>query len=357
MALPFENADPLELYRYFPTFVKYRDEIAGVDNAGEAVLQKITYMLEKEAGAHTEMLRRLILDLDPLHCDPSRFDYLAYILGVPIPGDWTDEYRRQYLRQIPDLLKIKGTHLHFGKQAAFAQRDVWLVELFKTTEYEDRYYSRTPDSMFDIKSARVDMLACSGSCESVCESSCESGFQLEGEYIRPGLAQQILDELGEVLPVHVRLRREAVFVEPNDGFFFEQDTIGCRFACESVCESACEGGSESWPGSYTEYTHTDRMRMPRDTYEIGIFCITTCESFCQTCCECGQQGTCETTCELVCQLVCESVCQDTCQTTCQSGACQVSCQDECQTSCQFFSCETVCEISCENLCEADLEAI
>jgi len=356
VALPYEDADPLELYRYFPTFVKARDELAGVDGAGEAVLQKITYMLEKEAGAHTEMIRRLILDLDPDHCDVSRFDYLAFALGVPIPGDLTDEVRRQYLRQLPGLLKIKGTHLHFAKKAAFADhKDVWLVELFKTTLYEDRYYTREPDSIHDIKSARVDMLACSGSCESICESTCESGVQLEGAWVKPGLAEQILNEIGEVLPVHVVLRREAVYVEPTDGFFFERDSIGCHFYCEAVCESGCEGGSESWPGSYTEYENTDRMGMPRDSYQIEMYCVNTCESWCQTCCECGQEGTCEQTCELFCQLVCESVCQETCQATCQS-VCQGSCQDACQLGCQYFSCEFVCETTCESLCEADIEA-
>lgn len=355
MALPYEDADPLELYKYFPTFVKHRDELAGVDDAGEAILQKITYMLEKESGAHSEMIRRTILNIDPDHCDPSRFDYLAFLLGVPIPGDWTDEKRRQYLRQIPGLLKIKGTHLNFAKQAAFIDRpDIWLVELFKTTENEDRYYSRTSGGGFDLKSARVDMLSCSGSCESVCESSCESGFQLQGNWVRPGIAEQILADMGQVLPVHVVLRREAVFIEPNDAHYPTFDSIGCHYYCESVCESDCEAGEELWPGSYTEYIHSDRGFFPRDRYTIETFCITTCESWCQTCCECGQEGTCATTCETLCQLVCESVCQEGCQTDCQ-GECQSVCQALCESICQTM-CTGGCESTCEALCEADLES-
>ena len=114
MALPASDADALELYRYFPSFVKYRDSEAGVDANGEGILQKITYVLEKEAGAHSELIRRLLYNLDPDSCDLQFLDYLAFIFGERVPGDWGDEKRRGFLRQLPDLLKVKGLHLGFN---------------------------------------------------------------------------------------------------------------------------------------------------------------------------------------------------------------------------------------------------
>ena len=74
MTTPYDDETPLELYKYFPTYTKRRDELAGVDGAGEAILQKITYMLEKESGAHVEMLRKLLVNLDVDNCDASRID-------------------------------------------------------------------------------------------------------------------------------------------------------------------------------------------------------------------------------------------------------------------------------------------
>jgi hypothetical protein len=355
VAVPYSNEDPLEVYRYFSTFIKSRDELAGVDDAGEAILQKITYMLEKEAGAHVEMLRKLIVNLDVDNCDVSRLDYLAFILGIPIPGDWTDEIRRQYLRQLPDLLKIKGTHLNFAKQAAFHDHsDVWLVELWKRIENEYRSYRREPDATHTLKSARVDMLSCATSCESICESICESGFQLDGDYVQPSAAEQILAELGEVLPVHVVLRRQAEFVEPNEAFYPSYDTLGCWSYCESWCEDACESDTQVWPGSYTESDFRDLGPVPQDRWAYETICITICESICQTCCECGQEGTCATLCEVTCQVLCASVCQSSCMQACQTDCQGVSCQVTCAASCQE-TCQSVCVDSCESLCEADLE--
>jgi len=336
LALPYSDADPLELYRYLPTFIRRRDELAGLDNAGEAVLQKLTYMLEKESGAHVEMIRRLIVELDVDNCDPSRFNYLGYILGIPIPGDWTDARRRMYLKQLPNLLKIKGTHLNFSKQAAFHQQDVWLVELWKTQEREYRYYAQSPFSTYHLKSARVDMLSCATSCESICESICEHGVQLSGDYVRTTVAQRILDQLGEVLPVHVVLRRQTQFVERVDSFYPSYDTLGCISWCQSICEGACTIQAQSWPGSYLESDFDDEAPQVYDSWSYETTCITLCESICQTCCECGQEGTCETLCEVTCQAVCEAVCQSTCMTTCQSirQTCLMSCEITCEAVCE-----------------------
>jgi hypothetical protein len=355
VAVPYNNEDPLEVYRYFSTFIKRRDELAGVDDAGEAILQKITYMLEKESGAHVEMLRKLIVNLDVDNCDPSRIDYLGFILGIPIPHDWNDETRRQYLRLLPDLIKIKGTHLNFAKQAAFHDHsDVWLVELWKRIENEDRSYREVPNPSHQLKSARVDMLSCATSCESICESICEGGFQVDGDYVPPGTAERILAELGEVLPIHVVLRRQQLMVEPNEAFYPSFDTLGCHTSCESICEDACESDTQVWPGSYTESDFRDLGPIPQDRWAYETICITLCESICQTCCECGQEGTCATVCEVTCQVVCATVCQSTCmascQTVCQIGACQVTCAATCQLSCQ-----SICITTCETLCEADLE--
>jgi hypothetical protein len=353
VTVPYSDETPLPLYQYFPGFTKERDTQAGVDAFGEAVLQKVTYMLEKEAGAQSEMLRRLLVDLDVDNCDVSRLDYLAYILGVPIPGDLTDEYRRQYLRQLPDLIKLKGLHQKFIKEAAFRNRkDIWLVELWKTTENEDRNYERSPDAVYRFKAARVDMMSCSGSCESVCESICEEGFQLSGAYVNPSQAQEILNELGEVLPIHVVLRRQAQFIEPNEAFPITQDTLGCWTSCESICENVCETAAQVWPGSYTESNFRDLGPVPSDSWAFETVCINVCESVCQTCCECGQEGTCGTLCELTCQVVCAGVCQNTCMQSCQS-ACQDYCQD-CQAGCQL-TCQIVCVDTCETLCEVGVE--
>lgn len=362
MALPYSDEDPLALYKYFPTYVKRRDELAGVDDAGEAVLQKLTYMLEKEAGAHVEMIRRLLYELDVDTCSVSRFNYLAFILGIPVPGDFSDEKRRMYLKQIPDLLKIKGTHLNFAKQAAFHAQDVWLVELWKTEENEYRRYSQTSSSTYNLKSARVDMLTCGSSCESICESICESGIQLSGAYVQPSAAERILEDLGEVLPVHVVLRRQAEFVERTDSFYPSYDTLGCSAYCESICTVACEAQEQAWPGSYTESGFGDSGPVPYDSWAYSTLCVTICESTCQTCCECGQEGTCETLCEVTCQVVCETVCQSTCMLACQTGCQFGSCETVC-TSCQLactLACQTACTQSCqastcESICEADVE--
>ena len=354
MTVPYNDETPLPLYQYFTGFIKNKDELAGVDGSGEAVLQKLTYMLEKESGAHSEMIRRLLVDLDVDNCDPSRFDYLAYILGVPIPGDLTDEYKRQYLRQLPDLLKVKGLHQYFLKQAAFRNRkDIWLVELWKTEEHEDRSYEQSPDAAHQLKAARIDMMSCSGSCESICESICESGFQLSGAYVNPSQAEQILSELGDVLPIHVVLRRQAQYIEPNEVFPATLDTIGCWTSCESICVTACESGEQTWPGSYVEGNFRDAGPVPSDSWAYETICVNVCESVCQTCCECGQEGTCSTVCELACQVVCASVCQDTCMTSCQSD-CQDICQ-ACTAGCQL-SCQVICVDSCESLCEISVES-
>lgn len=356
MAVPYSDEDPLELYRYFPTFTKRRDELAGVDGAGESILQKITYMLEKESGAHVEMLRKLIVNLDVDNCDVSRIDYLAFIFGIPIPGDWTDEIRRQYLKQLPALIKIKGTHPHFVKQAAFHGRaDYWIVELWKRIENEDRSWREQPNPSHQLKAARIDMLSCATSCESVCESICEAGMQLDGDYVAPSIAQQILNELGEVLPVHVVLRRQAQFVEPSDGFYPANDTLGCWTFCESWCENACETDVQDWPGSYVDGEFFDRSPFPQDSYSFETICVTMCESYCQTCCECGQEGTCATLCELTCQVVCETVCQSACMTSCMAsctGGCTAS---GCTTGACQTSCTSICINTCETLCEADVE--
>ena len=279
---------------------------------------------------------------------------MAFLLGVPIPGDWTDETRRQYLKQIPALLKIKGTHLHFAKKAAFYDhKDVWLVELWKSVQNEDRFYSQHPSTFYSLKSARVDMLACSGTCESICESICEEGFQTSGEYVQPSAAEAILNELGQVLPVHVLLRRQARYVEPNE--FFEQpnETLGCHTVCESICVTACQLSEQAWPGSYVESFLSDAGPSPYDSWAFSTICIRSCESICQTCCECGQEGTCTTVCEVSCQLVCANNCQTNCMQSCQQS-CQDDCMVQCAATCEW-SCMNFCESICETLCEADIE--
>ncbi len=325
MALPFENADPLGLYRYFPTFVKLRDEEAGTDSNGETILQRITYMLEKEAGAHVEMLRGIIDGIDPDHCDASLLNHLSFILGVPIPGGWGDERKREFLRQLPGLIRIKGTQLHFLKKASFAgYAGIFPVELWKTIPREDRSYERESSPPNVLKAARIDLMSCSASCEQYCEVSCEYAIKVDGNYVPAGIAEGVLEEIGEVLPIHVVLRRDVQVVEPDDGFFPSMATLGCH-DCEIYCEASCEAAAQSWPGSYLESNFEDEFTLPKDSYVIDMDCITACESSCQTCCECGQEGTCETLCETACQVVCEAVCQSACMTACQ-GSCQATCQ-------------------------------
>lgn len=339
-------ADAMELYRYFPTFIKYQDSQAGLDDDGEALLQKITWCLEKESGAHSEMVRQLILNLDRDYCNPRLLNYLAYIFGERIPGSWGDEQRRHFLKALPDLLKIKGEHLGFVRRAAFHDRkDVFLVELFKTQLYEDRAYSMYRGASYPYQSARIDILACISSCESWCETLCEAGT-IEGARLTSTMAEGLLDDLGEVLPVHVLLRKDVRVVEPSYPFFPSYDTLGCVSVCETWCETACETAEESWPGSYVEAALRDRFTMPRDLTSYSTECITACESACQTCCECGAEGTCTVGCEVVCEVVCEDICQGACMMTCQTGCQAGGCEWGCQVYCEDY-CETVCEAGVE----------
>lgn len=322
MALPAADADALELYRYFPSFVKYRDSEAGVDANGEAILQKITYVLEKESGAHAELIRRLLYNLDPNNCETRFLDYLAFIFGEKIPGDWSDEKRRWFLRQLPDLLKLKGLHLGFERRAAFAGRlDAHAVELFKSIVNETCDYSDERDAGHIYRAARINITGCL-SCQAYCQAGCEEGY-VQVETMPSGEAKELVEELGEVLPVNVLVREDCATWDPSSPMSPLSDTMGCSLSCEY--------SGEAWSGSEIESDWGDKFSPLLDHFLVIQECVSQCEAACQTCCECQDEvSPCATGCEVNCQVSCEYTCQTdcmaTCMTGCQAGACQWGCE-------------------------------
>lgn len=328
--LPQSDADPLELYRYFPSFVKFRDSEAGTDANGEAILQKITYVLEKEAGAHSEMIRLLLHNLDPDNCALQFLDYLAFILGERIPGSWDDEKRRWFLRQLADLLKLKGLHLGFERRAAFASRhDVHAVELYKATLNETCDYVDEEDGSHPYRAARIDVAECAF-CETYCQAGCEAGY-VQTETMTPAEAKELVEDLGEVLPVNVLVREDCATSDPTSVLRDVEDTIGCFASCEAYCQGTCEYAEEAWPGSEVEGNFVDRLSPVVDTFVVEQECVGRCEVTCQTCCECGWEGApcstgCETTCQVSCEYTCQTLCMSSCQSGCQAGGCEWGCE-------------------------------
>ena len=360
-----------DFYQYLPSYVRFRDSRENTDaDDGRPVLEKLVELIETETGITSDLITGLITNIDVDTCPLGYIDYLAWLLGEQIPGGWSDTDRREFLRVLADLLKLKGTHQGFEKRAAFAgEKAARLIELFKHELYEQYIYSRTSSSYFPYKSARVDVarVVCDTSCESFCE------YQQELDYLTPKEGQALIDEIGETLPIHVLVRKLAIPVDISDQFSTPADSIaGCLMSCQVYCEAGCEEEAQVYGGSECQARIGNSFPTTFDTFLVTTVCVSYCESACQTCCECGEEGTCETVCETTCQVTCEDLCQEACmvqgcQTDCQSGSCQEGCQTSCQDACESgcepmleegcTQCETACQAACEAVCQVTCETV
>lgn len=358
-----------DLYKYLPSYIRFRDSNENKDpDDGRPVLEKLVELIETEAGVTSDLVTGLIINIDPDTCPLEYIDYLAWLLGEQIPGGWSDIDRREFLRVLADLLKLKGTHQGFEKRAAFAgEKAARLIELFKHELYEQYVYSRTTSDFYPLKSARVDVarVECDTSCESFCE------YQQELDYLTPQEGQALIDGIGETLPIHVLVRKVAIPVDISDMFSTPTDSIGgCFMSCQVYCEMTCEEEAQVYGGSECQAIIANPFPTTFDAFLVTTVCRNSCQAACQSCCECGEEGSCESVCESSCQVVCEGICQDACmvqgcQTDCQAGSCQEQCQTSCQDSCESgcepmletgcTQCETECQVACEQTCQVTCE--
>ena len=168
----------VDLYKYFPTFIKMRDSLASnlsMDDPREAVLEKLTYMIEQTFDETDAFIQTLLTLNDPDAVDQQYFSHISYLLGTMLPNGASEEETRFIIQQLVNHYKTSGTHLSWYTAWHWSgEEETKVTELYKRDQQEINNYSITRSANHPLKSARIQLGVCASGCESVCVNTCES---------------------------------------------------------------------------------------------------------------------------------------------------------------------------------------
>jgi len=356
----------IDIYRYFPTFLKLRDRLASnITDADsrETVLAKLTSMLDVLFDETDEFIQLLINLNDPDHTEQRYFSHVSYLLGMVLPNGVSEDETRFIIKHLVDHYKTSGTHPSWHRAWEWLdQPETKIVELFKHEQNEIANYAIARSVNHALQSARIQLGVCASTCESICVNSCESiceSIVEVGDELPTRTALQRLAYIGYLRPIHVLLRQQAEAVNLRSTFPSSRDTLAHYPEVYNV-------EPDPWMGSEVYGTYRNIFWTSADELDVNVQCVALCEVSCQSCCEavceCNpcevtcQVGACELQCTENCQgnceFACEGVCQGACAENCQAGACTVQCAGACLGACQG-SCAGSAQVSCsDTYCEA-----
>jgi len=356
----------VDLYKYWPTFVKLRDRLAsGItdEDSRETVLAKLTYLLDQMFDDTDTFIQTLLKLNDPDQVDQQYFSHVSYLLGMMLPNGINEDETRFIIKHLVDHYKTSGTHPSWHTAWAWqSQPETKVVELFKHDQQEVANYSVNRSVNHPLQSARIQLGVCTSSCESICVNTCESVCE---SIVEVGTEVDIPDALRRLAyieylrPIHVLLRREAEDVALSSTFPNSSDTLG-HYPIEYNVEP------DPWRGSEVHATHESEFWTSDDELAVDVQCVALCEVSCQACCEAVCEcDPCEVTCQVGgcelqctencqgnCEFACEGVCQGACAQGCQAGTCTAQCAGACLGNCQG-SCAESCQGGCASSCQGD----
>lgn len=229
----------------------------------QPIFERIFFMLEKDATVQQMLVRGLPVLQDPDHTDPMFLVYLAYLVGGGdrFPVDLSTFRQREFVKQLVDLWKIKGTFQSWRKMALIRNLGTILIrELYKEKLHETGNYSPVRDAEHTLKSARIDVMVCDTQCENFAEYDTSGPF--EGTNITVGEAIRLIEgELDDLRPIHVLVRRLLRTTDLEDTFPVIEESLDRRIIG----------------------TFEDTFPLFEEDLEIVTSCATTCENLCQLC--------------------------------------------------------------------------
>ncbi len=232
----------------------------------QPIFERIFFMLERDATIQQMLIRGLPVLQDADHGDPLFLVYLAYLVGGSdrFPADLSTFRQREFVKQLVDFWKIKGTFQSWRKMALLRNLGTIMIrELYKRDLHEIGDYSAVRDTDHPLKSARIDVMVCDTQCESFAEFDVSDPGPYSGTNISVGEAIRLIEvELNDLRPVHVLVRRLLRTENAEDEF----PVLG-----------------ESIAGSVNRGAVADDFPLLEDTLEIVSSCALTCETLCQLC--------------------------------------------------------------------------
>ena len=331
----------MRLYNLLPFIIRVRDALASGSLEGEqtteGVLAKLVSCFEEELGVVEEEIRNLT-DLVDIDSCPERFlPFLASLVGGEFSASWSLEKKRNVLKAIGALIKIKACQRSWrailnwrGYQGYFP----W--EMCKSRMYEDFDYAPLEEGTelcsyhYPYKSTRIELST--------------------GEYnpLPYKTTKSLLEFLDWVRPIHVLLKPRGIVRDLTDTFPLAEDSFDFNVLGgeEEPSEEPEPGVERSWYDTVST-PNDGRVYIPEITGEsceaVGLEIIVTCEHSCQLACQAGCTHSCETGCQTgPCELACQLFCQLHCQLDCEFD-CMTACEDTCEDACMSFPCQTGAE--------------
>lgn len=352
------------LYDLLPLFIRLRDKEASGRGGNDPILKRIVDCFQDEADATYALIAGMRELLSPRTTSDLMLALLANYLGIEFSFTEIEEHPREYVEDLPNLHKIKGTILSIIREMKTRRigENIIIHELWKTEINAVDEYIVSPEeagSEDAYKSARVVFI---GDVDDGYGYSYEDlvplWYDKPGEFVYGQVAysqaKQWRDRLNNVFPIHVLVpvpvRRKALDDEVEttgdelattvvgtfvDRYMFDHDNLRVAIACVAACQVSCQNRCEVL---------------------CELSCETNCESSCQAACEADCQAICQSFCQNSCELQCQDACQDFCQSVCEAdceAACEGDCQQQCQNDCQSAS--EVCQSFCEMNCQTDAE--
>lgn len=272
----------MDQFGFLPDVIKRHAKVM-FGETGNSILERFCDCLDDEYDTTKEEIDDLLTGIDPDTCDVTLLKYLGFLLNEYPDPDWTELQQREFIKNLVALHKYKGTHHNVSLRSLMIyKQDIDLIELWKTTAVnplESTHYQSYQSAGYPFKSARIDVISCQGACETVGET--------DYDYMTPSEAEAYLDSLGDVLPVHVLVRK--IFAERADTDLFHEDNddLGCVTYCETTCETDKEGDVSYWGGSIVRGVPEDEFNaVSSDDLSAIQSCVYICETTCEDCCEC-----------------------------------------------------------------------
>ena len=351
---PSEPLPEIQLYKLLPSIIRLKDSLASAGDEGN--LEKITYALEQEAMRGRDEIAGLTSLVNPDTCPPRYLLYQSLMLGGDMPAGHTVHWRRNYIKSLVKVWKIKGTHPSWRLRITETGHNANAVELYKDEIYEDDGYFTDPGYYGYYRAARFDLY-------------------VGGVRLSRSESEAILAYLELVRPIHVLLRAFMELWDTTDIFpgAFDDNTTYYTQNWEGQVVGQFSESFDAADDASVRITETEPFPCTTKNLEIVTDCVVQCELACQDCCEmiscelyctfacepAGCEGWCENNCQLNCeygctagegcQLACTAACTYSCTTVCEQ-ACQWGCQDACQAPCQL-ACEDLCEPACQGACQ------
>lgn len=230
----------------------------------QPILERMFWVFERASEDVQAMIRGLPLLNDPGHADVEALPYILSLLGGRLPADQSEVLQREYVRQVIALHKIKGTTQAIVKGGRHRNLGTLKIrELTKTTFNEARGdYGEEFDDEHPLRAARVDLASCNTQCESFTEYALGSGEEYSGTNLT--VREQIRyweQELDDVRPVHVLIRRLMFLQQFNEEWAVSNDTVAILTTASLI----------------------DEFEPTEDELTITATCVGTCETSCQTC--------------------------------------------------------------------------